>query len=499
MEYNVTEESPVRKKINITVTPEEVGAAIDKAADRCRREVTLRGYRKGKAPRAMVEQYFRDKVYNEAAQALYEAQTPGILDETKLRPVSRARFEGGELKRGAPFEYHVSFDVMPDFELPEYVGIQLEQDLAYVNPKEIDAVFERIQNNLATQILIEEDRPAREGEAALIDFETFDEKGEPIESMKAQNFLILLGRSDALKDLDALVRTLAPGQEKTQAIEFPKNFSDPAIAGRTLTMHVKVLSIHQHIKPELDDDLARRAGGMESLERMRESIEKSFLQRRTEAAKQKAMLELVEMLMAKVEFPLPEALVEEQTFAFLNEFGERMIKEGKEPTDIGKTFEELRKEAKAEAEKAVKAQILLMKIAEKEGIEVTDEEVERQMRSFAVRSGQEAAALREEYERNGMLGGLRQRILSDKTLKAIYEKAKVVMIPPLNPDEKEEEEEGEAASEAAAPDAAPEPAKEASADAPAPEAGPEGEAGPAEEAASSEEKPKRGRSKAPRE
>ncbi len=498
MEYNVTEESPVRKKINITVTPEEVGAAIDKAADRCRREVTLRGYRKGKAPRAMVEQYFRDRVYNEAAQALYEAQTPGILDETKLRPVSRARFEGGELKRGAAFEYHVSFDVMPEFELPEYEGIQLEQDLAYVNPKEIDAVFERIQNNLATQILIEEDRPAREGEAALIDFETFDEKGEPIETMKAQNFLILLGRSDALKDLDALVRTLAPGQEKTQAIEFPKNFSDPAIAGRTLTMHVKVLSIHQHIKPELDDDLARRAGGMESLERMRESIEKSFLQRRTEAAKQKAMLGLMEMLMEKVDFPLPEALVEEQTFAFLNDFGERMIREGKEPTDIGKSFNDLREEAKTEAEKAVKAQILLMKIAEKEGIEVTDEEVERQMRSFAVRSGQEAAALREEYERNGMLGGLRQRILSDKTLKAIYEKAKVVMIPPLNPEEKEEEEE---ASETAAS----EPAEKAIADAPAPEAGPAEEAAPADEAASSEEKPakeekpKRGKSKAPQE
>lgn len=486
MEYTVADESPVRKKITITVTPEEVGAAIDKVTARYRKEAVMDGFRKGKAPLGMVEKRFRERIYNEAAQELYEAQSPKIIEETKLHPISRARFEGGEIKRSAPFEYHISFDVMPEFELPEYEGIQVEQDLAYVDPKEIDAVFERIRNNLATQILIEEDRPAADGEAALIDFETFDENGEPIEAMKAQSFLFLVGSSNALKDLDALVRTMAPGQEKTEKINFPENFADPAVAGRTLTMHVKVLSIHQHIRPELDDDLARRAGGMESLERMRESIEKSFLQRRTEAAKQKAMLSLMELLMEKVDFPMPESLVEEQTLAFLNDLGERMIKEGKNPADIGKTFKELREEAKVEAEKAVKAQILLMKISEKEGIEVTDEEMDRQMRSFAVRSGQEAKALREEYERTGMMGNLRHRVLTDKTLKAVYDKAKVVMIPPLAP------EGGQAAD-----GAEPAPAAEAAPEAPkAAEPAPADEAPKAaEESPAKEEKPKRGRSK----
>lgn len=484
MEYTVTDESPVRKKINIEVTPEEVAAAIDKVVARYRKEVTMAGFRKGKAPVAMVEKNFRDKIYNEAAQELYEAQAPKVLEETKLHPISRARFEGGEMKRSAPFEYHVSFDVMPEFELPEYEGMQIEQELAYVDPKEIDGVFERIRNNLATQILIEEDRPATDGEAALIDFETFDEDDKPIEAMKAQNFLFLVGSSNALKDLDALVRTLAPGQETKKEIHFPENFVDSAVAGRTLSMHVKVLSIHQHIRPELDDDLARRAGGMESLERMRESIEKSFMQRRTEAAKQKAMLDLMEKLMASVDFPMPESLVEEQTLAFLNDLGERMIKEGKNPADIGKTFKELRAEAREEALKAVKAQILLVKISDKEGIEVTDEELDRQMRSFAVRSGQEAAALRAEYERSGMMGNLRHRVLTDKTLKAIYEKANVVMIPAVHP-------EGE--TEAGKDDATPEAASEktgSSQSAPAANVAPEAVS---EEAPAKEEKPKRGR------
>ena len=168
-----------------------------------------------------------------------------------------------------------------------------------------------------------------------------------------------------------------------------------------------------------------------------------------------------------------------------------MIKEGKNPADIGKTFKELREEARVEAEKAVKAQILLMKISEKEGIEVTDEEMDRQMRSFAVRSGQEAKALREEYERTGMMGNLRHRVLTDKTLKAVYDKAKVVMIPPLAP---EGGQAADGAEPAPAAEAAPE-APKAAETAPADEAPKAAEAPAAEESPAKEEKPRRGRSK----
>lgn len=430
MEYTAADESPVRKKITIKATPGEVNAALDALVDRYRREARFDGFRQGKAPRDMVEKTFREKIYGEAAQSLYEKQTVEALKELDLKPISHIRLENGEIKRGEPYEYAVSFDVMPEVTLPAYEGMRVEQEEVSVAPAEVDAFIERIQNNLATQKPIEEKRPPKAGEAAIIDFQTFDENGKPIPSMQARDFLFLVGRTEELADVDALVRTLAPGEEGNAKVAFPERFPNADVAGRTLPMTVKVVSIHEHLKPGLDDALAKRASGHETMEKMREAIEKSFLDRRTHTARQNAMVRMMDTLMAEADFPLPEALVEEQAIAYLNDLGERLARAGKSPKELGKTFDELKAEAEDKARKAVKSQILLTKIGEKEGIEATDEEVEQQIRALAERTGQAPQAMRAQCEKDGSLDIIRHNLRTDKIVEAIYNKANVVTIAP---------------------------------------------------------------------
>lgn len=260
MEYNVEDLSPVKKKITITVPVEEVNAALAATIAVYQTSVNLSGFRKGKVPASIIEGRFRKEVYNEATQDLVNVHINEVVGSLDTQPASRIDFDGGQLERDKEFVYTISFEVMPVFEMPDYDGMEVEQEKPEVDENEVNAVLERIRTNLADVVTVAEHRPAKDGEIAVLDFAAY-ENGEPIAGVAADNFELNLGGNQALVDFEELVKRAVPGEATEGDVTFPEDFINPEFAGKTVTMKVTVHAVKERKLPELDDELAKKEIG----------------------------------------------------------------------------------------------------------------------------------------------------------------------------------------------------------------------------------------------
>lgn len=429
MEYTVEDLSPVKKKVNITVPVEEVEAALSASIAMYRTNMSLDGFRKGKVPASLVESRFRKEIYTEATQDLVNVHINEVMTALDANPISRIDFDGGQLERGTPFEYSISFEVLPEFDLPDYDGFAVEQEKAVVDEKEVDEVITRIRTNMAELVPVAEARPGRDGDVVVLDFAAF-ENGEPVEGISAENFQMNLGDRQALEDFENLVKTLAPGTEGEGPLTFPADFINPDFAGKSLTVKVKVHAVKERRLPEANDDLAQKAGGFESMDKMREAVTASYMQSRTQLVKATAQKAMLDKLLKMVDFPLPESMVDMYVGHLLDDMRTKLERQGKSMESLGKKPEELRAEVRPEAEQVTRTQIFLLRAARKEGVEVNEQEIDTQIQQIAMRSGQDYKTLKDYYIQNNLIFSLRDRMLADKAMDAVYEKASVTEVEP---------------------------------------------------------------------
>ena len=441
MEYVTEELSPVKKKITITVPVEEVEAALAATLAMYRTSVQLDGFRKGKVPVSIIEKRFHDQVYREATTDLVNVHINEIMSEGKSVPVSRIDFDGGELEKGKEFVYNISFEVMPEFALPAYEGMEVEEEEPEVNEDEISAVLDRIRTNMAEVVTVGEDRVPADSDIVVIDFSAKDENGEVIAGIKADNFQLNLGEGQTLEDFEKLIKTVKPGEEKEGEVSFPADFFNPEFAGRTVVMQVKLHAIKERRLPELDDDFAKKAGGFASIDVLRKSVRESYMQSRTELNKSAAQKKLLDSLLKLVDFPVPDSLLESNINMMLEDMKARLERQGKGLEVLGKSAETLREEVRPEAEMRARSHMLLMAVARKKEFSASDQEVDMQLRRMAMQSGQDYKAVKDYYTENNLLFGLRDRILADKAMDEIYDKAAVKKVPA-----KAKSDSGEAAS-----------------------------------------------------
>ena len=249
---------------------------------------------------------------------------------------------------------------------------------------------------------------------------------------KEENFDLALGEHQALEDFEALVKTIPYGQEGEGEIRFPDDFIAKDLAGKTVTMKVKVHAVKERKLPELNDDLAKSLG-LDNVDKLKETITRSYTQSRENLNKSAAQKTMLDRLLKMVDFPLPESLLDIQMRTLLTDLKARLERQGKGLESLGKSPEELRKEMLPQAEELARIQVLLLSIAKKEGLEVSDQEVNTHIYQESLRSGEDFKALRESYERSGLIFVLRDRLLADKAMDRIYAKAKVTEVEPREP------------------------------------------------------------------
>ncbi|MGM0611472.1 MAG: trigger factor [Thermodesulfobacteriota bacterium] len=442
MEYQVEDISSVKKKVRVQVPEEEGRAALAATVALYRKDVDIKGFRKGKVPSSVVEGKFKKQIFNEATTDLINTHINEIINELEVAPMSRIDVDAKELVRGEPFEYSFSFEVTPEFELPEYKGLSAEEKDVQVVEEEVNEVIDRVRENMAEYIIVDECRKPKMGEAVVVDFQAFKD-GEPIDGVKADNFQMTLGEGNALPEFEELVLDLEQDQTAEKEITLPEDFLNPELAGQKVLMKVSLKSIKEKKLPEADDELAQKAGGGETLEAMRELIEQSYVTSRKELNKSEAQKKLLDELKAKVDFELPESAVRGFLDQKLQELQSSLEKKGKSLQSTGKTLEEWEAEFRPEAEDNAKAQLFLLAVAKNEALAVDQSEIDAMIQRMAQRSGQNAQELRDFYEKNNLMFALKDRILADKAMELIYENASVTLLPADIADSKEENKDNE--------------------------------------------------------
>ncbi|MDP2848055.1 MAG: trigger factor [Humidesulfovibrio sp.] len=422
MEYKVEELSPVKRKINIQVPVEEVNAALSAAVALYRHRYEIKGFRRGKAPSSVVEGKYRSQIYPEATTDLVNYQINEALGGLGIMPLSRIDVDAKELVRDQEFNYSVEFEIAPDFALPDYEGLAVDVEKAEVKEEEVKEVEKRILTNAATVKPIEVVRAATDGDIVVITFAAY--KGDEVfQGIQAENFELTLGDKQALPEFEEMIKTLKTGEKGECEIAFPEDFINPAMAGHTLTMRATLHSIKERIMPELTDEVAKRAGGFESVEKMREAITKSYLQSREQLNKSMAQKKLLDQLLAQVDFPLPPSMVENRIDRLLADLEQKLDRQGKSLGALGKSMEELREGHRTQAEEAVRGEILLLAVAKKENMDVKPEEIDAALTQVARQHGQDLLSVKQYYEENNLIYPLKDRLLADKAIELVYARA----------------------------------------------------------------------------
>ncbi|WP_432736079.1 trigger factor [Maridesulfovibrio sp. FT414] len=434
MDFNIVEISPVEREIKVSVPAEEVGAALDATVALYKVQTPMKGFRKGKVPASVVQSKYKKQIISEATTDLINYQINEIFNEQSFVPVSKIDVDAKELVRGEDFSYVIKFEVVPEYETPVYLGLTVEEERAEVADKELEEVETRLLQSMAKIAPIEDDRPAKDGELASVTFSA-EVDGEPVPGIQADNFDLPIGEGHSLKEFEDFVKTLKAGESGSTDITFPEDFINTDLAGKTATMKVTVHAVKERKMPELTDDIVKKAGGFESVEKMREVIKQSYTANRKQLCKSAAQTKLIKDIVKDLDFPLPPSLLNDRLDRMVQDVISRTERSGRSFESLGKSIDELREEQRPMAEESVRTEIFLLTVAKREEISVEPQEVERALYQIAQQTRQDFSSVKSYYEEHNLIVPLKDRLLADKAAEFIYENADVTEIDPVKKDE----------------------------------------------------------------
>ena len=434
MEVNITDLSPCKKQLRIEIDAETVNAKFDAVAKDFRRHAHLPGFRPGKAPLANVMRSYGDKIGEEAKRTLMSDSYAKALKENELRPVIMPEVEELQFGHGKPFQYLATLEVTPAFEMPEYIGIEVEKERRSVNDADIAKALDTLREQRVSYA--DMDRPAVEEDFIVVNFTgTIDDK--PITDLikvargltEQKNFWLHKTQNPLIPGtVEALIGS-SKGDKKTVTVTIPDDFVYEEIVGKEAKYEIEVVQVKEKSLPELDDKFAKGFGA-ESMDKLREGVEND-LKNELEYSKKKSIRnQCVDKLLGAVNCDLPETIVNEATRAAVHNIVQQNHQRGVGKEIIEENKDKIYANAKTDAEVRVKANYILSKIAEKEGIKVTDQELSRQVAAMAAQQKIKPQKLAQQLKDNGTIYQVQEEIMNAKVIDLLEEKAKVTEIDP---------------------------------------------------------------------
>jgi trigger factor len=415
------EETSVRKSLNFEIEPEVVEKEIETRARDYARRVKLPGFRPGKVPPEVIKRRFRDAVLGDAAESIVNRVVFDELEGRGLRPLASPKVEDLKIGENQPMTFRAVFETLPLVEVPEYRGLEVKARRTEVKDEDVEREIDRMRDDAARYDPVE-DRPARGGDHVVLDVKFVNAEGEPRHD---ENVLVEVGAADNHKDLDAGLVGMSPGETKQVRLVQEEAQASPPRAERAVEYTVTLKAIKTKVVPAADDEFAKDLGEFGSLAEVRDSVRKRLQALEDRRADREAKDALVEALVAKASFEVPDALVERHMMARTENAARGLALQGIDPTKVGMDWREYRDAQRDESVKAAKADILLDEIARREGVEVLEAEVEAEVARLAERMRRPKEAVRKQMEQSGDLSALRARLREEKTLDLLKANARL--------------------------------------------------------------------------
>ncbi len=406
-------EATCRRELDLEIPAETVQKAVNRVSKEFARVARVPGFRPGKAPITLIQRRFAEDIKSEVLQSLVPEQVEKAVSESKLVPVTQPQIDKVDFAEGGPVKFRAVFEVLPEFELGQYKDLEVEVEDLKVEDADVDKGLEELRDRAATFVPVE-GRAIADGDYAQLKLNGIPQGGgEPLE---AESVLCHVGGEETMEPFNENLHGASAGDKKSFDVTYPADYPDAKLQGKTYTYAVEVLGIKEKKRPELTDEFAKDVSDAQTLDELRKKMRDNLEAARTHRQNEQQREKLLAQIVKGHDFPVPEALVEHQMDSRLERTVRSLASQGVDPRAMNVDWVALRNRQKDRSIEDVKAELLLDRIATAEKIEVSDEEVDKEIATLAERSGESATAVRANLTRQGALDRMKSKIRSEKTL-----------------------------------------------------------------------------------
>jgi trigger factor len=406
-------EATCRREMELEIPAETVQKAVARVAKEFAKVARVPGFRPGKAPITLIRRRFADDIKSEVLQSLVPEQIERAVSESKMIPVMQPKVDKLDFTESGPVKFRAVFEVLPEFELGQYKDLEVEIEDVKIEDADVEKGLEELRDRAATFNPVE-GRAIADGDYAQLKLKGIPAGGgEPLE---AESVLCHVGGEETMEPFNENLRGASAGDHKNFDVTYPADYPDPKLQGKTYSYAVEVLGIKEKKRPELTDEFAKDVSDAQSLDELRKKMREELEHAREHRLKDQTREKLLAQIVKAHEFPVPEALVEGQMDSRLERTVRSLASQGVDPRAVNIDWVALRNRQKDRSIDDVKAELLLDRIATAEKIDVSDEDVDKEIENLAARSGESATAVRANLTRQGALDRMKSKLRSEKTL-----------------------------------------------------------------------------------
>ena len=423
------------REIEVEVGADEVSKSFKTVVKRYQKLARIPGFRAGKVPESLIRTKFAKEVRQEVLESLVSERFRKAIDERKMKPVSEPQLLDMQLLDGQPLKFKAAFEVAPEIDITGYDSVRVSRPDSALTDEEYGAELNRVLDSHSTVEPVEEDRALVDGDWAEIQFrgevkdlaQTVTEDGVQNASTQApitgEDVLIEIGGKNTLAAFNDALRGAKPGQELKFEVDYPADFGERRLAGQSVSYDVTVKAIKRKSYPERDAEFAKQLGNYESWEDFEIKLREHAADRKKNALDDGAKDKLLGELIGRFQFPVPESFVQQQIEARLDRGLRALAQQGMSVEDMRKLdFVRLREAQRDQAINEVKASMILDRIAEAEGVTVSEEDVDRELLMLSIQSREPLETLRDRLSKDGGLDRIREQMRREKTGTVLYEK-----------------------------------------------------------------------------
>jgi len=411
------------RELVLDVPAEEVSKAFRLVTRNYQKYAKLPGFRPGKVPESVVKRKFANDIRKEVIDSLLPERFSKGVNELGIRPVGQPQVTELTVEEGQPLHVKAVFEYLPSFSIEGYEQVRVDKPSVEVTEEEFQHELDQLRESRATIEPVEEDRPLRDGDWAQISYSgqlVGDQEAAPI---TGEDSLVEVGGKDTVDAFTQVLRGASPGQELKAEVIYPADYAEARLQGKTVTYELTVNAIKKRILPELNDEFAKEMGNYESLAQLQDAVRQHMASRKRRSVEAETKDRLFALLVEKYQFPVPESLVQDQIDARLERGLRALAAQGMNPEQMRKMdFSRLRAAQRDSAVAEVKANLLLDRIAEKEGVTVSEEELDRELHLAALQSREPYETLRQRLTDDGGLARIREQLKREKTASLLYER-----------------------------------------------------------------------------
>lgn len=384
-------------KLTIEVAAEEFVAATKKAYNKNKNQISVQGFRKGKAPQTLIEKLYGASIfYEDAANDIIPGAYEAAAKESGLDITSYPNIDVVQVEKGKPFIFTAEVALRPDVELGEYKGVEIEKVSAEVTEEDIEAEIKKVQEQNARELTV--DRPAENGDTVMIDYEGSVD-GELFEGGSAEGYGLVLGSGSFIPGFEDQLVGASAGADVDVHVTFPEAYHAAELAGKEALFKVKVHEVKAKDYPVVDDEFAQDVSDFDTLEEYKEDLKKNLAEKKAQEAKAEKQQKVMDVVVGNAKMDIPEAMVRKSTDDMMNQYAQELSAQGLS-MDVyfkytGMTPQQLAEQLKPQALANIKNRLVLDAIVAAENIEITDEEIEAEIQRLAESWSMEADKVRE--------------------------------------------------------------------------------------------------------